>query len=290
MNPTSKYTSTQVPQDEQSSAQIFAYQGMVGGCGTTSIAVQAAYELSNMGNGLKRHSVCLIDLDFERGDCAAYIDKPASLSIKELNGARGRMDDALAATFVKAYSTNLAYVAPMGELGGNDQVDPDTMLALLDSLCGLFDFIVLDVPVFWRPVSEACLGAADYFTLVTELRIPALHRTRQHLEAVTARLKLEKSPSILINKYDRRGPLGGLNIRDAQHVLERTDLDQIAYEDDVLRLAINNGQPVGKISQDAKFVKAVRSHVYGLLGRELPINAQAVSLFGRKSKQNSHNA
>lgn len=266
-------------------AQVFAYQGMIGGCGVTSLVVQTAYELSLLGNGLKQNTVCLVDLDFERGDCAAYLDKPPSLMLEDINATLGRMDTDLARTFVRPYSDTLSYVAPNGVLGGNDRINPDAVLGLLDSLCDLFDFIILDVPAFWRPVSEACIGAADKFFLVTELRVPALHRTRQHTELVTERLNLASPPEIIINKKERRSMLSGLDIKDAQQVLERIDIEQICNDEDALRLAVNNGQPVGKINPDARYVKSVRAHVFRLTGREIPVQAQPVSLFGRRQSR-----
>lgn len=263
-------------------AQVFAYQGIVGGCGVTSLSIQVAYEISQMGNGLRPYKVCLVDLDFERGDCAAYLDQPASLALQDINASLGRMDEDLARTFVRPFSQSLSYVAASGVLGGNDRINPDAALGLLDCLSGMFDFIILDIPGFWRPLNEACIGAADKFILVSELRVPALHRTRAHCELVMDRLALTTPPEILISKYERRSLLGALDIKDAQQVLERIDISHICVDEEALRLAINNGRPAGKINPDTRYVKSVRAHVYNLIGREVPKSAQPVSLFGRR--------
>lgn len=263
-------------------AKIWAYYGVVGGVGVSSLAVQTAYELSQLQ---KDKSVCLIDLDFERGACAPYLDIVPSINLADLNAAVGRMDEDLAATFIGTYKNKFSVISVQGEIGGNDNVDADALLSLLDSICGMYDFIILDIPPMWRSWTQAVIGAADEFALVTEMRVPALHRTRKLSDFISKAMDLETAPHVVINKYERRVLKDSINLKSAETVLGRAVCGNICADEDTLRSAINCGKPAGMVNSDARYVKSVRSHVHVWLGQEEVCETPPVSLFHRKSKR-----
>jgi len=93
-------------------AKVWTFQGVHGGAGVTSLVVQLAYDLSIGGSKIDEilPDVLVIDLDFERGSCSSYLDVSPSMKIEELNAAAGRMDDALAQTFIRKCGENLQRV------------------------------------------------------------------------------------------------------------------------------------------------------------------------------------
>jgi pilus assembly protein CpaE len=58
---------------ETTEAQIFTFLPAVGGAGVTTLAVQTAMLLLNAG-GRGKTATCLVDLDFQHGACADYLD------------------------------------------------------------------------------------------------------------------------------------------------------------------------------------------------------------------------
>jgi len=267
-------------------AQIWAYLGVVGGVGVTSLAVQTAWELAK-----RKAKVLLIDLNFERGDCAAYLDMPPSLHIAELNKAEGRMDEELAATFIKPWRasktcpTTLSVFCANGELGGNDQISPAALLSFLDNVSNSFDFIILDIPPMWRAWTQAAIGAADKFALVTEARVPALHQTRKLATDITDVLKLSQSLEIILNKYERRALRGGLDLIDVHKVLTVKTSAQICVDNETLRAAVNTGTPAGALKPNSRYTKSVHEHVQNWLGlsksvkqKDKPIKQKAKSI------------
>ena len=265
--------------------QVWAYMGAAGGVGVTSLAIQTAYELAE-----KHKNVCLIDLDFERGTIAAYLDTTPSLCIEDLNAGEGRMDEALAATFVQNYGKNLSLVAPDGELGGNDLVRPDAVLTLLDVICQMYDYVVLDIPPMWRPWTQAAIGAADKFAIVTEMRVPSLHRTRKLSTLIAQALSLSSPVDILLNKYERRTLLNAVSLKDAQNVLNRNELGQICEDEETVRTAINCGQAAGHANSESRYVKSVESHVQNWLGEEAMPEKQSSSIFPMRLKRDRRRA
>jgi len=245
-------------------AQVWAYQGVHGGAGVTSLVVETAFELSSPNDKNDNHlpaEVLLIDLDFERGSCAAFLDIQPSMKIEELNAAAGRMDMALASTFIRKYTKKLSVIVAEGELGGNDIIDPAALLSLLDIVSTMYDYIILDVPPMWRSWTQAVIAAADKFTLVTELSVPSLHKTKDISQQITSTMGLTLPPHVLINKFERRALRGGVTLKDAVHVLDRDDLITVCVDEDIVRQSINTGQPAGKLKPESRYSKSVRQHI-----------------------------
>jgi pilus assembly protein CpaE len=250
---------------ERPEAQVWAFQGVHGGAGVTSMVVQMGFDLS-AGDGKKNEElpdVLIIDLDFERGNCCSYLDVPHSMRIDELNAAAGRMDEALAQTFIRKCGENLSIISAEGELGGNDIIDPSALLALLDKVSTLYDYILIDLPQMWRSWTQAIIGASDKFTLVMEPSVPALHRTKHLSVMISNTMKLTTPPLIMLNKFERRSLRHGVTLRDAIQVIGRPDLLTVAIDEDVLRQSINSGQPVGNFKADSRYAKSIREITRG---------------------------
>ena len=72
------------------SGQCWAVTGAVGGAGASLISIEMAYQLSRrLGEGKK---VCLLDLNFEDGSLATYLDISPSLDLSVLCNAPDRLD------------------------------------------------------------------------------------------------------------------------------------------------------------------------------------------------------
>src|SRR5262249_12530232 len=69
---------------EETEAQIFTYMSAVGGAGVTTLAIQTALALLNPPGQKTRSATCLVDLDFQHGTCADYLDLEPRLDLKEI--------------------------------------------------------------------------------------------------------------------------------------------------------------------------------------------------------------
>src|ERR1043165_4075844 len=68
---------------ETKEAQIYTFIPAVGGAGATTLAIQTALLLLHSGQRI-RPTVCLVDLDFQHGACADYLDPETRLGLKEI--------------------------------------------------------------------------------------------------------------------------------------------------------------------------------------------------------------
>lgn len=244
---------------QHSLQKIIGLMGASGGVGTTSLAIQMAYDLIKQG-GKKAPSVALIDLDFESGACADYLDLKAGLSPDDLQGDPQRIDVPLTAAFMRRHKTGIHVLAAENRLGGNDAVNPDVVLALLDTVCDMFDVIILDLPRIWRPWNHAAIGAVDHFAIVTELSIPGIHKTRRQIESIENIVEPMTRPTeVIITKMERRTFKNEIRIKDAVKILNRPLSGAICIDGEATLSALNRGIPAGLVRIEGRYVKDTRN-------------------------------
>lgn len=239
--------------------KIIGLMGASGGVGTTSLAIQIAYDILRQG-GKKAPSVALIDLDFEGGACAAYLDVKAQLSHDDLMVDPDRIDIPLAAALMSRHKTGIHILGTKNRLGGNDLVRPETVLALLDTVCDMFDVIILDIPRIWRPWNHAAIGASDHFALVTELTIPGIHKTRHQIDSIEDTVEHMSAPcEIIISKMERRTFKNEIRLPDAVKILGRPLSGAICIDGDTTLSALNRGIPAGMLRAEGRYAKDTRN-------------------------------
>ena len=241
--------------------KVIGLMGVTGGVGTTSLAIQMAYDIIKQG-GRKAPSVALVDLDFENGSCAAYLDVQPRLTHEDLNADPDRIDVPLTAAFLNRHKTGINVLATKNHLGGNDIVNPNTVLALLDTVCEMFDIIILDIPQIWRPWNHAAIGASDHFALLTELSIPGVHKARHKIESIEAIITHMPGPTeVIITKMERRRLKNEIRLQDALRILDRPLSGAICIDDDTTLSALNRGLPAGMIRPEGRYIKDTRNVV-----------------------------
>jgi len=247
-------------------AVCLALMGAAGGVGVTRLAIEIAY---NLARETQRKTVknirateprvCLIDLDFENGACAHQLDLPPSLALKDLQGDAARIDKAFTSALMSTHESGLALLASPHQLGGNDLVNPQTVVTLLDMASRMYDYVVLDVPRFWRPWTMAAIGGADHFALISDVTIPSLCAARARLKALETVYGKPFKCDIVLNKYERRSFRNALRIKDAEVALKRKISASICLDFETARESVNCGEPAGAIRPDSRFCKDVRA-------------------------------
>ncbi len=92
-------------------AQITTFLPAVGCAGVTTLAVQAALLLLNSGGPRVKPSTCLVDLNFQQGAVADYLDLEPRLNLAEIEPRPDRLDRQLLEVMLSYHSSGLAVVA-----------------------------------------------------------------------------------------------------------------------------------------------------------------------------------
>lgn len=254
---------------EKTQAKIFAFHGAVGGVGVTSCVIESAHAMlkSMRASGNMDPRICLIDLDFENGMVADYLDITPGVRADILTGDPSRIDSAMISAMITKHASGLRLLAAQSQLAGNSQVKADCVLALMDIAATMYDVIILDVPRLWQPWTHAALAAADQVCILTEMSIPALHRTRARSEALEDRISPKTPFNFVISKLERRSFRNSITVKDAQSALGREIAGSICIDQDTPRNAMNCGEPAGSLSADSRYVKDMTTIATALLGR-----------------------
>lgn len=244
-------------------AKCYAFMGANGGTGVTSLCIQLAFDIAKRTKkhaGFGQHvdpTVCLIDLDFETGSCASYMDIQPSLAISDICGPASRIDSSSIQALISQHESGVAVLATPNALGANSLANPEAVLALLDTASQLYEHVILDVPRVWQSWIAAAISGADHFALVGELNIASLHTTRMRIANIEKVLGEEINCEVILNKVERRSFRNSIRLSDAEKALQRSVSATICVDVDTTREAINCGAAVEVVRPEARYVKDV---------------------------------
>jgi pilus assembly protein CpaE len=231
---------------EQTEAQIYTFLPAVGGAGVTTLAVQTAMMLLNGGQRGKT-STCLVDLDFQHGACADYLDLEPRLNLGEIEGRPERLDRQLLEVMLSHHTSGLAVVAAPNRPAEMRSFDPDVVTCLLDLVSSHFDFVVFDMPRTWFSWTDSVLLGSNKLFIVSEMTVPGLRHAKQLVEAIRERMGEGPQPQVIINRFEQKLFSSGLRKSDIEQVLGDSFAACVPNNYGLVREAIDRGVPLDEI-------------------------------------------
>ncbi|GDX80338.1 hypothetical protein LBMAG42_21490 [Deltaproteobacteria bacterium] len=147
---------------------MLAVVGAKGGCGTSLLAANLAAELA------ATRSVCLVDLQFSKGDLAGCLNLAPTHCVRDVLGPDVRLDAAAVRGSVEAHSSGLDVLTQPYDLVDLIRVDAGEVDRLLGVTSQAWSVVVADCG---SGIEEALLTAmrrATFVLLVVTPTIPAL--------------------------------------------------------------------------------------------------------------------
>lgn len=176
---------------------VLGVHGLAGGVGASTFAVNLAWELAKLGekSGLK---VALIDLDFEFGSAATYLDLPRREAVFELLSDPERIEGETLLQAMETYGDVLRVLTAPPEAVPYDFVEPDNLEHLIDVARAQFDVIVVDMPTPLIGWTDRVLNAAQVYFALLEMDMRSAQNALRFLRALKAEdLPYEKVRFIL---------------------------------------------------------------------------------------------
>lgn len=140
-----------------------------GGVGKSLIATNLGVALSDTG-----HRVCLVDLDVNSGDVAIMLQLNPTRTINDLVAFNGQIDEDSLATILTTASDRLSLMAAPVRLDSPDHAAATDVGLMIETLKGMFDYIVVDTSGVFDDHALTALDRTDSIVLVGTLDIPAL--------------------------------------------------------------------------------------------------------------------
>jgi pilus assembly protein CpaE len=242
---------------EAAEAQIFTFLPAVGGAGVTTLAVQTAMLLLNSGARGKT-ATCLVDLDFQHGACADYLDIEPRLNLGEIEPRPERLDRQLLEIMISQHASGLAVVAAPNRPAEMRSFDPDVVTRLLDLVSSNFDYVVFDMPRTWFSWTDSVLLGSNKLFIVTEATVPGLRQARQLVEAIRERLGEGPKPQVIINRFEQKLFSAGLRRADIEQAIGEAFSACIPNHYGLVREAIDRGVPLDEVKPGNKITTQLK--------------------------------
>ena len=180
---------------------VIAVQGLAGGSGATTLAVNLAWELALI-DGDKHPSVCLIDLDLQFGSVGTYLDLPRRETVLEMLIDSANMDEEVFGHALQTFGDRLQVLTSPADLVPLDVIGPEDLQRVIDMARSHFDYVVIDMPKTMVVWSEAVLHAAHVYFATIELDM----RSAQNVLRLKRALQSEDLPFDKIRFALNRAP------------------------------------------------------------------------------------
>ena len=249
--------------EKAAEAQIYTFLPAVGGAGVTTLALQTAMILLNSGGPRVKTSTCLVDLDFQHGAVADYLDLEPRLNLAEIEPRPDRLDRQLLEVMLSYHASGLAVVAAPNRPAEMRSFDPDVVTRLLDLVSSHFDYVVFDMPRTWFSWTDSVLLGSNKLFIVSETTVPALRHGKQLVAAIKERLGDGPKPQVIVNRFQPRLFGAGLRLHDLRQVLGDAFSAVIPNDYALVREAIDRGVPLDEVKPGNKITAELKKVVIG---------------------------
>ena len=246
---------------EPTEAQIYTFLPAVGGAGVTTLAVQTAMLMLNSGGQRVKPSTCLVDLNFQNGAVADYLDLEPRLNLAEIEPRPDRLDRQLLEVMLSYHASGLAVVAAPNRPAEMRSFDPDVVTRLLDLVSTNFDYVVFDMPRTWFSWTDSVLLGSNKLFIVSETTVPSLRHAKQLVAAIKERLGDGPNPQVIVNRFEHRMFSSGLRRRDLEQTLGDAFVAAIPNDYALVREAIDRGVPLDEVKPGNKVTAQLKKLV-----------------------------
>jgi pilus assembly protein CpaE len=244
--------------EKTSEAQIHTFLPAVGGAGVTTLAVQSAMVLLNSASARAKPSTCLVDLDFQHGAVADYLDLEPRLNLAEIEPRPDRLDRQLLEVMLSYHASGLAVVAAPNQPAEMRSFDPEVVTRLLDLVSSNFDYVVIDMPRTWFSWTDSVLVGSNRLFIVSETTVPSLRHGKQLVSAIKERLGDGPKPEVIVNRFQARLFSAGLRQNDLKQVLGDAFAAMIPNDYALVREAIDRGVPLDEVKPGNKITAEIK--------------------------------
>jgi pilus assembly protein CpaE len=220
--------------------RVHAFYGAKGGVGTTTIAINAAIALHNLGR-----RVCLVDGNLQFGDHRVFLDLGQDRrSIVDIVSAPA-MDADLVKRIVQTHDSGIDLLLAPPSPESADLVTTAHMSQILELLAGMYDYVIVDIDKRLDDMNLMIFDQVETIFVVMTADLSCLKNVRLVLETI-GHLGYQASKVHLV--LNRSNAFTGINVKSAEGALRRPIEHQIVNEYRGAISALNTGAPfmIGK--------------------------------------------
>jgi pilus assembly protein CpaE len=246
--------------------QFISFMPASGGVGTTALAIETASILNAHGQSIGR-TTCIVDLNFQHGSCAEYLDIEPRFDITEIENSPERLDRQLLDVMLSKHESGLSVISAPNQPTEMRSFKGALVVKLLDLVSAYFDNVVIDLPRTWFPWTETVVTGSDKLFVVADMTVPSIRHSHRLVKAVEERIGKQANPKIIVNRMDFRKNASGLNAGDVESALGDYFAAGVPNNYGLVRDAVDRGVTIGSVEADNNVTNALSRII--LEGEEL---------------------
>lgn len=244
---------------EQTDAEVVTFMPAAGGVGNTTLALQTAFLLHE--SITRGESTCVVDLNFQQGTCAEYLDLEPRFDIAEIENNPERLDPQLLEAMLSKHEGGLSVLAAPSHPSDMRTFHTDLVVRMLDLVTANFDNVVIDMPRIWFPWTETVLLGSNRLFVVSEMTVPCMRHTQRLINAIHETAGKEVSPQVIINRFEQKMFENGIKQADVEDVLGDRFAGGISNNYKLVREALDRGVPMQEIDPKANVIADLKKIV-----------------------------
>lgn len=189
------------PTGENREGVLFGVHGLSGGSGSTTLAVNLAWELATLTKE-DAPRVCLIDLDLQFGSVSTFLDLPRRETVYELLSDTESMDDESFMAAMLTFNEHLHVLTAPADILPLDFITPDDVARILARARANFDYVIVDMPTALVMWTETVLTNAHLYFATMEMDMRSANNTLRMIRA----LRSEDLPTSKLRYVLNRAP------------------------------------------------------------------------------------
>jgi pilus assembly protein CpaE len=255
LDPIRRMVASQGPRQRAGHQKVVTIIKSEGGVGATSLLGQMAARFAERERDVGRDA-CLIDLDVQFGDAAIQLGIDPLLTFHDLLDAGKRLDGEMLRSVAIQHSSGLRVISAPREIMPLEAMTSEQILSVIDLATAEYGTVFVDLPANWTNWSMSLLARSDLILMVTELRVPSLHRARRQLDLLASQDMGELDVRVILNRTEK-GLFRSLGPADAERVLRRPISFTIANDHATMSQAIDRGVPLSEVKRKCPLVKDI---------------------------------
>ena len=238
--------------EDNTEAQIYSFMPAAGGVGNTTLTLETAFQLHN--SVTRGASTCVVDLNFQQGSCAEYLDLEPRFDISEIENQPERLDRQLLDVMLSKHASGLCVLAAPVKPSEMRSFNTDLVVRVLDLVSAYFDNVVIDMPRTWFRWTETVLLGSNKLYIVSEMTVPCLRHTQRLIQAIYETAGKEVKPNVIVNRYEHRGQQNGVRENDLTEILGDHFVGGVSNNYRLVRQAVDRGVPLAAVDPNANVV------------------------------------
>lgn len=248
---------------DKKSCKLVTVFGAKGGVGTTTTAINLAVNFA----AKNQNSVILLDLNFQLGNSALFLNLKPNYSITEIVYNIDEIDARLFKDTLPQHSSGVSLLSGPYKIEEAETIHASQLEKLLTLLKSMFDYIVIDTHKFFDEFTMKALEESDNILVLFTADVPSMYNTRRCLD-ILQRMGYDENKVKLI--ANRCTVTDEMELEEFQKTINYSVFWKIPNQDyDTIKKSINLGKPLSEMASRSKASVSFRDLSYHLGGVEM---------------------